>query len=97
MGLRTVKYGVNKQQFQHSCESGPGQIVTRSRSHILESEADMSCRRGQVRWQASLAAAEFSSHVIPTLACAAARDLWLRPVTVIRLNMKTRHCIFGVR
>ena len=26
----------------------------------------------------SMAAAEFSSHVIPTLACAAAWDLWLR-------------------
>ena len=55
----------------------------------------MSCLHGLVRWRASVAAAEFSSHVIPTLACAAAWDLWLRPIIVIRLIMKTRHCISG--
>ena len=33
---------------------------------------------GPVRQRASMAAAEFSSHVIPTPACAAAWDLWLR-------------------
>ena len=55
----------------------------------------MSCQRGQVRGRASMAAAEFSSHVIPTLACAMAWDLWLRNIIVIRLIMKTRHCISG--
>ena len=42
-----------------------------------------------------MAAAEFSSHVIPTLACAIAWNLWLRNIIVIRLIMKTRHCISG--
>ena len=55
----------------------------------------MSCLHGLVRWRASVAAAEFSSHVIPTLACAAAWDLWLRPIIVIHRNMKTRHYISG--
>ena len=41
MGFWIVKYGVYEQQLQHSRESGPGQIVTRSRSHMIESEAAM--------------------------------------------------------
>ena len=45
---------------------------------ITSSSAAMSCLHGPVRWRASVAVAEFSSHVIPTLACAAAWDLWLR-------------------
>ena len=36
-----------------------------------------------------------SSHVIPALACALARNLWLRPIIVIHRNMKTRHYISG--
>ncbi len=47
-------------------------------SLFTEAPAAMSCQHGPMRWRASLAAAEFSSHVIPTLACAAAWDLWLR-------------------
>ena len=57
--------------------------------------AAMSCQHRLARWRASMAAAGFSSHVIPTLACAAARDLWLRPFIVICPIMKTRHCISG--
>jgi len=37
-----------------------------------QSKAAMSCRRGFVRWRASMAAAELSSHVMPTLASAMA-------------------------
>ena len=37
-----------------------------------QSEAAMSCQRGQVRWQASMAAAELSSHVMPMWVCAMA-------------------------
>ena len=50
--------------------------------------AAMSCLRRQVRWRASMAAAEFSSHVIPTLACAMAWDLWLRPFSCFLLDKK---------
>ena len=95
MGFRTVKYGVNEQQLQYSRESDPGQIVTRSRSQMIENEAAMSCLRWLVQRRASMAAAEFSSHVIPTLACAMAWDLWLRNIIVIRIIMKTRHYISG--
>ena len=50
--------------------------------------AAMSCLRRQVRWRASMAAAEFSSHVIPTLVCAVAWDLWLRPFSCFLLDKK---------
>ena len=39
MGFRTLKYGVNEQQLRYSRESGPGQMATRSRSQMIESEA----------------------------------------------------------
>ena len=37
-----------------------------------QSKAAMSCQRGQERWRASMAAAELSSHVMPTWARALA-------------------------
>ena len=49
MGFRNVKYGVNGQQLHHPRESDPGQIVTRSRSQMIESEAAKSGQRGYVR------------------------------------------------
>ena len=55
----------------------------------------MSCRRWLARWRASMAAAEFSSHVIPTLACAAHGIYGCDAHEFVRLNMKTRHCISG--
>ena len=57
--------------------------------------AAMSCQHRLARWRSSMAAAKFSSHVIPTPACAAAGDLWLRAFIVICPIMKTRHCISG--
>jgi len=57
MGFRNVKYGVNEQQLQYSRESGPGQIATKSRSQMIESEAAKSGQRGYVRWRVSMAAA----------------------------------------
>ena len=53
-------------------------FILMTMSHLWWKQAAMSCQHGPVRWRASMAAAEFSSHVIPTLACAAAWDLWLR-------------------
>ena len=61
MGFRTLKYGVNEQQLRYSRESGPGQMATRSRSQMIESEAAMSCLRWNVRWRASMAAATSNS------------------------------------
>ena len=47
------------------------------------------------RWAFFLFLPRLSRHVIPALAYAWAWDLWLRPVIIIRLIMKTRHCISG--
>lgn len=59
MGFRNVKYGVNGQQLHHSRESDPGQIATKSRSQMIESEAAKSGQRGYVRWRASVAEAYY--------------------------------------
>jgi hypothetical protein len=42
-----------------------------------------------------MAAAEFSSHVMPTLACAMAGIYGCGILESALLNMKTRHCISG--
>jgi len=56
MGVRTVKYGVNEQQLQHSRESGPGQMATRSSSQMRRANQPCHACAG-MRDGASMAAA----------------------------------------
>ena len=47
-------------------------IILMTVSHLWRRQAAVSCLRWLVRWRASVAAAEFSNHVMPTPAFAMA-------------------------